>query len=120
MITKACAARKRAARNEIVHAAAWLERKARRFAPGTLAFLGKSHSAITAPPHVDWGRQPNTFGDARVWVLPNVSGLNHERTDGWVKAPKSLRRDLAQQCLVPQLGPRECAKDFRHVRYISM
>jgi len=33
-------------RNEIVHAAAQLERKARRFAPGTLAFLGKSAGRV--------------------------------------------------------------------------
>jgi hypothetical protein len=44
-------------RDEIVHAAAQLERKAHRFAPGTLAFRGKSaYSVITALPHVDWGR----------------------------------------------------------------
>jgi hypothetical protein len=79
-----------------------------------------AYSAITALPHVDWGRQPNTFGDARVWVLPNLSGLDHERTDGWVKAPNSPRRDLAQQRLVPQLGPRECANYFRHAPYFSI
>lgn len=56
MNPKAWAARKRAASHEIVHAAAQLERKARRFAPATLAPLGKSaFSAITALPHVDWG-----------------------------------------------------------------
>jgi hypothetical protein len=64
--------------------------------------------------------QPNTFGNARVWVPRNPSGLNRERTDGWVKAPNSPRCDLAQQRLLPQLGPRECANYFRHAGYVSM
>ena len=49
--------------------------------------VSPAYSAIKALPHVDWGRKPNMFGDARVWVLHNLSGLN-------VASAQSLKADL--------------------------
>lgn len=64
-------------RVELQRAGAALERKIRRNAPRVVAFLGKpAFSAITGNNAVVWGRQPEPFGGAVVWVLPNPSGRN--------------------------------------------
>lgn len=47
-----------------------------RYAPGTIAFLGKAGFAALAKRAVAWGAQPERVGGAAVWVLPNPSGLN--------------------------------------------
>ena len=58
-------------------AGAALERKIRRYAPRVVAFLGKpAFAAITGNNAVIWGRQPEPFGGAVAWVLPNPSGRN--------------------------------------------
>ena len=45
--------------------------------PQWIAFLGKAaYAAMTGRRQVDWGEQPERFGGARVWILPNPSGLN--------------------------------------------
>ena len=62
---------------DYVSAAPVLESKIRAFAPANLAFLGKAaYAAISLRADVDWGRQPDAFAGASVWVLPNPSGLN--------------------------------------------
>ena len=49
-----------------------LERKIRRYAPRTIAFLGKpACSAIFSQRELPWGQQVLTFAGAEVWVLPN-------------------------------------------------
>ncbi|MRG57765.1 G/U mismatch-specific DNA glycosylase [Phyllobacterium sp. SYP-B3895] len=54
-----------------------LEVKIRTFAPANLAFLGKAaYAAISRRGDVEWGRQPEKFAGAAVWLLPNPSGLN--------------------------------------------
>ena len=54
-----------------------LEDKIRKLAPRNLAFLGKAaYAAISLRAHVEWGRQPDEFAGASIWVLPNPSGLN--------------------------------------------
>jgi TDG/mug DNA glycosylase family protein len=54
-----------------------LERKIRRYHPRFVAFLGKpAFAAIFRQRTVLWGQQPVRFGGAKVWVLPNPSGLN--------------------------------------------
>ncbi|MDL2400033.1 G/U mismatch-specific DNA glycosylase [Rhizobium mayense] len=54
-----------------------LEDKIRKLAPRNLAFLGKAaYAAISFRAHVEWGRQPDEFAGASIWVLPNPSGLN--------------------------------------------
>jgi double-stranded uracil-DNA glycosylase len=64
-------------KNEFIEARPGLERKIRRYAPRYIAFLGKpASSAIFNRRELSWGRQPDRFGGANVWVLPNPSGLN--------------------------------------------
>ena len=64
-------------RLELKRAGAALERKIKRYAPRVVAFLGKpAFAAITGNNTVTWGRQPEPFGGAIAWVLPNPSGRN--------------------------------------------
>lgn len=64
-------------RLELKRAGAALERKIRRYAPRVVAFLGKpAFAAISGNNAVIWGRQPEPFGGAVAWVLPNPSGRN--------------------------------------------
>ena len=54
-----------------------LERKVRRLRPPVIAFLGiGAYRAAFARPGARLGPQPESLGGARVWVLPNPSGLN--------------------------------------------
>ncbi|AMN42986.1 uracil-DNA glycosylase superfamily protein [Rhodoplanes sp. Z2-YC6860] len=64
-------------RLELKRAGAALKRKIRRYDPRVVAFLGKpAFAAITGNNAVSWGRQPELFGGAVAWVLPNPSGRN--------------------------------------------
>jgi TDG/mug DNA glycosylase family protein len=69
------------------------EAKMRRYAPRTLAFLGKrALSAMTGQPELEWGRQPAAFAGTMAWVLPNPSGLNRAfSVDALVRAYAELR-----------------------------
>lgn len=54
-----------------------LERKVRRYRPAVLAVLGvTAYRAAFGRPKAGMGPQPEPLGPARVWVLPNPSGLN--------------------------------------------
>jgi TDG/mug DNA glycosylase family protein len=64
-------------RSEFTAAATEFERKIERYAPQYVAFLGKAAiCAMSGKRDIQWGPQPGGFGGARVWVLPNPSGLN--------------------------------------------
>jgi TDG/mug DNA glycosylase family protein len=53
------------------------EAKIRRYAPRSVAFLGKrTFSAMMDQPNVAWGRYPAGFAGTTTWILPNPSGLN--------------------------------------------
>jgi TDG/mug DNA glycosylase family protein len=52
------------------------EQKIARYAPRWVAFLGKAGVAALTGTSPAWGRQGLEIGGARVWVLPNPSGLN--------------------------------------------
>jgi TDG/mug DNA glycosylase family protein len=80
-------------RHEFLGAAAKLERKIRRYRPRHLAFLGKpAFAAMFRQKNARWGRQPEPFGGATVWVLPNPSGLNRSfKLDDLVSAYRELR-----------------------------
>jgi TDG/mug DNA glycosylase family protein len=42
-----------------------------------VAFLGKAaYAGLSGKKAIAWGLQPETFGGAAVWVLPNPSGRN--------------------------------------------
>ncbi|MDB6061701.1 MAG: Uracil-DNA glycosylase superfamily [Verrucomicrobiaceae bacterium] len=63
--------------NEFIAVAADFEQKIARNAPRFVAFLGKAaYSALSGQRVIRWGPQLQTFGNARVWVLPNPSGRN--------------------------------------------
>ncbi|MGH8387880.1 MAG: G/U mismatch-specific DNA glycosylase [Pseudomonas sp.] len=63
--------------SEFIAAAANFEQKIARYAPRYVAFLGKAaYSALSGQREVAWGLQSKTFGNAVVWVLPNLSGRN--------------------------------------------
>lgn len=47
------------------------------FQPKYIAFLGKpAFMAFSGEKQISWGHQPKDFCGAKVWVLPNPSGLN--------------------------------------------
>lgn len=80
-------------RSEIQASASAFERKIACYAPGCVAFLGKmALSAMSGRRDLEWGPQPDTLGGARVWVLPNPSGLNRAFSlDALVAAYRELR-----------------------------
>jgi TDG/mug DNA glycosylase family protein len=72
------------------------EAKMRRYAPRSIAFLGKrALSAMVGLPKVEWGQFPPGFAGMTAWILPNPSGLNRGFTlDALVDAYSELRRQL--------------------------
>ncbi|WMY12649.1 G/U mismatch-specific DNA glycosylase [Paraburkholderia phenoliruptrix] len=80
-------------RAEIRAAAAQFEPKVRHFAPRFIAFLGKLALAeMSGQRNIEWGLQATDFGGARIWVLPNPSGLNRSFSlDALVSAYRELR-----------------------------
>lgn len=51
--------------------------KMTRFQPKYIAFLGKpAYMAFSGKKQISWGQQAEDFCGAKVWVLPNPSGLN--------------------------------------------
>lgn len=67
--------------DEFAQSAAALLCKLERYRPQWIAFLGKAaYMAMTGKRQVEWGEQPERFGGARVWILPNPSGLNRSFT----------------------------------------
>ena len=62
---------------ELVAGAKVLARKVRRYKPRYVAILGiSSYRTAFGRPRAVVGRQAETMGQARIWVLPNPSGLN--------------------------------------------
>lgn len=84
-------------RAEIHAAASQFEMKIQRYAPGYIAFLGKmALSEMSGKREIQWGPQPDDFGGARAWVLPNPSGLNRAFTlEELVTAYRELRLAVA-------------------------
>ncbi len=63
--------------DEIRKGGAALVRKVRRYRPLAVAVLGiGAYRVAFGRPHATVGRQPETIGNAMLWVLPNTSGLN--------------------------------------------
>ncbi|MFS4473133.1 G/U mismatch-specific DNA glycosylase [Chryseobacterium sp. T20] len=51
--------------------------KITKYQPKYVAFLGKAaYKAFSKKKEILWGEQPENFCEAKVWVLPNTSGLN--------------------------------------------
>ena len=68
----------------------------RRYAPHSIAFLGKrAVSTMLGQPELAWGRLPGEFAGTMAWILPNPSGLNRTFTlDALVMAYAELREAL--------------------------
>jgi TDG/mug DNA glycosylase family protein len=76
-----------------------LSRKVRRYAPGWVAILGiTAYRVAFLRPQAILGPQQECLGGARLWVLPNPSGLNasHQPTD-LARAFRRLRLVTASQ-----------------------
>jgi TDG/mug DNA glycosylase family protein len=69
------------------------EAKIRRYAPRSVAFLGKrAFSAMMDQPDVGWGIYPAEFAGTTAWLLPNPSRLNKAFTlEALVGAYSDLR-----------------------------
>jgi TDG/mug DNA glycosylase family protein len=64
-------------REELIEGGRQLAEKVRRYHPRWLAVLGLgAYRTAFARPRATFGPQEETIGGARVWVLPNPSGLN--------------------------------------------
>jgi TDG/mug DNA glycosylase family protein len=72
------------------------EAQMRRYAPRSIAFLGKrAFSTMLGQPEVPWGRSPMNFAGTMSWILPNPSGLNRSFTlEALVSAYSELRLAL--------------------------
>jgi TDG/mug DNA glycosylase family protein len=81
---------------EFLKARLGFETKIRRYAPRSIAFLGKGAlSTMIGQPNVEWGRQPTEFAGTMAWVLPNPSGLNRSFSlDALVAAYSEFRTAL--------------------------
>jgi len=68
------------------------EKKMKQFQPKWIVFLGKpAYTAFSGRKKIEWGQQPENFGNAKIWVLPNPSGLNRSfRLDDLVKEYRKL------------------------------
>lgn len=84
---------------EIRSAAPLFEAKVRRYAPKSVAFLGKQAARVLLPgDDLRWGRSDFRVADTPVWVLPNPSGLNRSFSlDALVTAYAELRRHVQGQ-----------------------
>ncbi len=85
---------------EFANAASALRAKLAFFKPHYVAFLGKAaYAGMTGRRDLAWGEQPERFGGARVWILPNPSGLNRGYTkESLVAAYSQLRRAIISTC----------------------
>jgi TDG/mug DNA glycosylase family protein len=64
-------------REELRQGAGVLERKVAKHAPGVVAVLGvTAYRAAFARPKAQLGLQAEQLADAKLWILPNPSGLN--------------------------------------------
>ncbi|HSP81540.1 MAG TPA: G/U mismatch-specific DNA glycosylase [Myxococcaceae bacterium] len=83
---------------EFVEGGRRLEARVRRYGPRFLAVLGIGawRSAFERP-GASLGLQPEPLGGARVWVLPNPSGLNaHYRLEDLARLFRELRQAVEE------------------------
>ncbi len=73
-----------------------LGRRLERYQPEIVAFLGVgAYREATVRPEARVGEQPQRLAGARVWVLPNPSGLNaHYQLDGLAAAYAEMAREI--------------------------
>jgi TDG/mug DNA glycosylase family protein len=77
LVNRATATAEELTAAELIMGASRLERKVRRYRPRCVAFLGvTAYQTAFDVRRLSLGEQTKGIGDARVWVLPNPSGLN--------------------------------------------
>jgi TDG/mug DNA glycosylase family protein len=81
---------------EFTASASALVAKLEFYKPQCIAFLGKAaYLGIMGKREVSWGEQTERLGGARVWILPNPSGLNRGFSkEKLVDAYSELNRSL--------------------------
>ena len=80
--------------DELLHGAKRLASKVRRYRPAFVAVLGlTAYRAAFERPQAKLGLQPETLSGAKLWVLPNPSGLNaHHQLPDLARLFRRLRR----------------------------
>lgn len=84
IVARATASADELSRDELIAGRRRLERKVRRYTPRWVAILGiGAYRTAFGRPHATLGPQTDGLGSARLWVLPNPSGLNasHQPAD---------------------------------------
>ncbi len=77
LVARCTATAEELTKDELIEGGHILERKARRYGPRFVAFVGlTSYRAAYARPKAQVGLQPELLGPSRIWLLPNPSGLN--------------------------------------------
>lgn len=94
LVPRATAVASELSAGELVAGRHRLRRKVLRLEPGWVAILGVgAYRTAFGRPHAGIGLQPDPLGPARVWVLPNPSGLNAGYSfSALVRAFRALRR----------------------------
>ena len=104
---------------EYVAGVVTLRRKVRRFKPSVVAFVGVSlfRAIFAVRGSIALGPQRETFGDARVFVLPNPSGRNANFSYAeMLRAFRRLARFIRAECAPEQeLSPRRTRRARRHL-----
>ena len=77
LVDRATATADRLSREELERGARRLAAKVRRYAPANVVFLGiGAYRTAFGRPKASLGLQEDAIGGARIWLLPNPSGLN--------------------------------------------
>lgn len=94
VVPRATAAASELTKEDFVKGGGRLRAKVRRYRPRIVAVLGVgAYREAFAHPKATIGEQDEQIGDARVWVLPNPSGLNaNYQLNDLVKLFKEVRR----------------------------
>jgi len=99
VVAHATASAAELSKEDFVHGGRALKRKVRRYQPQIVAVLGVgAYRDALAQPKAAIGEQTERIAGARVWVLPNPSGLNaNYQLDDLVKLFKELRQAAGKQ-----------------------
>jgi TDG/mug DNA glycosylase family protein len=96
IVARSTASASELSRGELRRGAKLLEPKVRRYRPNTVAFVGLgAYRVAFEQPRATIGVQPENLTAARVWVLPNPSGINaHYQLPALARCFRELRRAL--------------------------
>jgi double-stranded uracil-DNA glycosylase len=99
IVNRATAAASELSKNELAAGGRRLSAKIKRLKPRIVAFLGiDAYRTAFGARQVRVGLQPVAIGTARIWVLPNPSGLNaHYQLTDFARLFRRLRTTLRTQ-----------------------